>query len=210
MLLDSQVMNKVKDRFTGLKEKVKVIAFTQEFECQFCQENRTLSEELASLSDKIDFEIFDFQKNRIEVERYGISMIPATVVMGEKDYGLRFYGIPGGYEFNSLLDTIVMVSRRDSGLSSESKKRIQDWKKPARIQVLVTLTCPYCFRAVRTAHQLAFENEYISADMIDASEFPHLINKYQVYSVPKVVINETVQFEGALEEPEFISQLLQA
>ncbi|MEW6380893.1 MAG: thioredoxin family protein [bacterium] len=210
MLLDSQVTNKVRERFAGLKEKVKIISFTQEFECQFCHENRTLSEELASLSDKIDFEVFDFQKNRIEVERYQITMIPATVVMGEKDYGLRFYGIPGGYEFNSFLDTIVMVSRGDSGLSAESRKRIQDWKKPARIQVLVTLTCPYCFHAVRTAHQLAFENEFITAEMIDASEFPHLINKYQVYGVPKVVINETVQFEGALPEKEFIDYLLRA
>ena len=103
-----------------------------------------------------------------------------------------------------------MVSRRESGLSQESKRKLQGWKKPAHIQVLITLTCPYCFQAVKTAHQLAFENEFITADMVDTSEFPHLINKYQVYGVPKVVINETVQFEGALAEAEFIDRLMQA
>jgi len=209
-MLDQKVMNKVKDRFAGLQEKVKLVVFTQEVECRFCQENRTLNEEIASASDKIEVETFDFQKNRIEVERYRIGQIPATAVVGEKDYGIRFYGIPGGYEFTSLLDSISMVSRRESGLSPESKRKLKGWNKPAHIQVLVTLTCPYCFQAVRIAHQLAFENEFITADMIDTSEFPHLINKYQVYGVPKIVINETVQFEGALSETEFIDRLMQA
>ncbi|MEW5802186.1 MAG: thioredoxin family protein [bacterium] len=210
MMLDSKVMAKVRDRFAGLQEKVKLIVFTQEIECEFCQENRKLNEEIASASDKVTFEILDFQKNRIEAERYRINQIPATVVMGEKDYGIRFYGIPCGYEFNSLMDSILMVSRRESGLSQESKKRLRDWKKPSRIQVLVTLTCPYCFQAVKTAHQLAFENEFITAEMVDTAEFPHLIGKYQVYGVPKVVINETVQFEGALPEAAFIDRLLKA
>jgi len=210
MILDQKIMAKVKDRFAGLQEKVKLIVFTQEVECQFCLENRTLNEEIASASDKIELEVFDFQKNRIEVERYHISQIPATVIVGEKDYGIRFYGIPGGYELTSLLDSISMVSGRESGLSQESKRKLQGWKKPAHIQVLITLTCPYCFQAVKTAHQLAFENEFITADMIETSEFPHLIHKYQVYGVPKVVINETVQFEGALPEIEFIDRLMQA
>ncbi|MCL6584063.1 MAG: thioredoxin family protein [bacterium] len=209
MLLNSRIIDKVKERFSALKERVRLIVFTQEFECQFCQENRTLNEEIASVSDKIDVEVFDFQKNRIEVERYRISQIPATVVMGERDYGLRFYGIPGGYEFNSLLDTIVMVSQRESGLSAESKRRIKGWNKPTRIQVMVTLTCPYCPQVVRTAHQLAFENEFITAEMVDITEFPHLVSKYQVYGVPKVVINEKVQFEGALPEEAFIDRLLE-
>jgi len=209
MLLDSRIIDKIKERFSALKERVRLIVFTQEFECQFCQENRTLNEEIASVSDKIDVEVFDFQKNRIEVERYRISQIPATVVMGDRDYGLRFYGIPGGYEFNSLLDTIVMVSQRESGLSAESKRRIKGWNKPTRIQVMVTLTCPYCPQVVRTAHQLAFENEFITAEMVDITEFPHLVSKYQVYGVPKVVINEKVQFEGALPEEAFIDRLLE-
>ena len=106
MMLDQKLIAKVKDRFASLKEKVKLVVFTQEVECQFCHENRTLNEEIASTSDKIELEVFDFQKNRIEVERYRISQIPATVIVGEKDYGIRFYGIPGGYELSSLLDSI--------------------------------------------------------------------------------------------------------
>jgi glutaredoxin-like protein len=210
MMLDSEVQSIVKGRFTHLQERVRIITFTQEFECQFCREAHTLNEELASLADKIDLEVFDFQKNRIESERYHIEEIPATVISGDKDYGIRFYGVPGGYEFTSLLEAIMMVSRRESGLSAESKRRLQDWRKPVRIRVFTTLTCPYCPQAVAIAHKIALENDFITAEMIDISEFPHLANKYQVYGVPKVVINETIQFEGAIPEAQFLDHVLQA
>lgn len=58
------------------------------------------------------------------------------------------------------------------------------------------------------AHKLAIENEHITADVVEVSEFPEIGNKYNVYGVPKVVINEHVQFEGALPEPRFVAQVL--
>jgi glutaredoxin-like protein len=210
MLLDPKVIKTVKDRFANLQEKVKIIFFTQEVECQFCRENRSLYDELTTTSDKIDLEIYDSQKNRIKAEEYKIEQIPATVIMGDKDYGIRFYGVPGGHEFFSLIDDLIMISRKDTGLSAGIKNRLQDWTKPTRIKVFVTLTCPYCPQAVRTAHKLAFENKFISAEMIDVGEFPHLANKYQVFGVPKVIINEKVKFEGALPEEEFVDRLMEA
>ncbi|MGA1875138.1 MAG: protein disulfide oxidoreductase [bacterium] len=209
MVLNSEVQSIVKDRFTHLQERVRITTFTQEFECQFCREARSLNEELASLTDKIDLEVFDLQKNRIEAERYHIEEIPATAISGDKDYGIRFYGVSGGYEFTSFLEAIMMVSRRESGLSAESKMRLQGWKKPTRIRVFTTLTCPYCPQAVSLAHKMALENDFIAAEMIEIGEFPHLANKYQVYGVPKVVINEIIQFEGALPEAQFLDRVLQ-
>lgn len=51
------------------------------------------------------------------------------------------------------------------------------------------------------AHQLAIESDLITADMVEATEFPHLANKYQVMGVPRTVINETIHIEGAVPEP---------
>ena len=82
--------------------------------------------------------------------------------------------------------------------------------KPVHIQVFITPTCPYCSRAVQLAHKLALENDFIVADMIEAIEFPHLSNRYQVQAVPKADINEKVQFEGALPEPAFVDYVLAA
>jgi predicted DsbA family dithiol-disulfide isomerase len=58
------------------------------------------------------------------------------------------------------------------------------------------------------AHRLAMESDWIRADMVEATEFPHLANKYQVYGVPRTVINETIHIEGAVPEPMLVSELL--
>ena len=58
------------------------------------------------------------------------------------------------------------------------------------------------------AHRLAMESDWIRADMVEATEFPHLANKYQVYGVPRTVINETIQVEGAVPEPMFVEELM--
>ena len=58
------------------------------------------------------------------------------------------------------------------------------------------------------AHRLAMESDWISADMVEATEFPHLANKYEVFGVPRTVINETIHVEGAVPEPLLVNELL--
>ena len=139
-LLNDSIRSEVQKRFKELKDPAKIINFTQEIECQFCAETRGLMEEIASLSDKLGFEVYDFVTDKGEAQKYKIDKIPATVVMGDKDDGIRFYGIPSGYEFVSILESIVMVSKRESGLSAETKKRLAAIKKPLHLEVFVTPT----------------------------------------------------------------------
>lgn len=84
------------------------------------------------------------------------------------------------------------------------KEQVRAVGGPVHIQVFVTPTCPYCPKAVRIAHQMSIENPNIRSDMVEAAEFPYLANRYAVMTVPKVVINETVSFEGALDEEQFL------
>jgi glutaredoxin len=76
------------------------------------------------------------------------------------------------------------------------------------IQVFVTLTCPHCPVAASIAHKLAVESDMISADVIDAGEFPTLAQKYSVIGVPKIVINEKVEFVGAFNEDLFAEHVV--
>jgi glutaredoxin-like protein len=193
-----------------LKEQVRIIVFTQDFECQYCKENRELMLELSSLSEKIRVEVYDFVNNKEEVEKYKVKRIPATILAGDKDYGIRFYGVPFGYEFSTLVDDIIDVSNRSSRLKDSTKKLVREIDRDVHIQVFVTPTCPYCPRAVRIAHQFALENDKVFGDMVEAIEFPELSNRYNVAAVPKVVINDKVSFEGALPEDVFLSYIKQA
>lgn len=195
---------------TKLKNPVRLVNFTQELGCQFCRETRQILEKVVELSNKIYLEVYNFVLDTEKVAQYKIDKIPATVIEGSKDYGIRLYGIPSGYEFTSLIEGIIDVSTGDSGLLPETKAKIATIAKPVHIQVFVTVTCPYCPTAVRTAQKLAIENDNITADMIESVEFPHLAQRYNVYGVPKTVVNDRVMFEGALPEPEFVEQVLKA
>jgi glutaredoxin-like protein len=189
-----------------LVDPVRIIMFTQEMECRFCSDTRTLAQDMATLSDKISVDVYDFIKDSQKAKEYGIDKIPAIALIGKIDHGVRIYGIPYGYELNTLVEGIVNVSRGKTDLSDKTREIIKDIKKPVHIQVFVTLTCPHCPAAAAIAHKLAVESDMIRADVIDAQEFPTLAQKYAVIGVPKVVINEKIEFVGAFNEDMFAEQ----
>jgi glutaredoxin-like protein len=130
----------IKETLAAMPSEVTLSYFTREVECDYCQETRVLLEELCSIEEKIKLRIFDFKDNPSEVARYRIDKVPATVVANGADPGIRFYGIPAGYEFSSLLHAILMVSQGESHLSSESKKLLKKITVPVHLQVFVTPT----------------------------------------------------------------------
>jgi len=209
-LLQEQDKAKIKELFTSLVNPVKLVTFTQTFECDYCQETRQIVEEVAALSDKISAEIYNFALDKSQAEQYNVDKIPAIAIVSDVDYGIRFYGIPSGYEFASLIEDIIDVSRGESGLSQNTIQALSKIQTPVHIQVFVTPTCPYCPRSVRLAHKLALQSEHIRADAVEAMEFPHLAIKYHVQGVPRTVINETTHIEGAVPEAALVQKLVAA
>lgn len=200
-LLNEEIREEVKAALADIKTPVTLKVFTQRFECQYCKETRELVQEVAALNDRLSVEVYDFEKDKAVADSLGIDKVPAVAIIGAKDYGIRMFGIPSGYEFGSLIEAIRLVSAGDSGLSPATRKQIAQLKKPIKIQVFITPTCPYCPRAVMLAYQMAVESDLIQSHMVEVIEFPHLGNKYQVMGVPRTVIDETIHIEGAVPEP---------
>ncbi len=208
-LLDAETGKQVKAQLEGLTHPVTLHVFTQELECMYCRETRQLAQELAALVPKqVKVEVHNFTLDKEAVEKYKIDKIPALAVVGEQDYGIRFFGIPGGYEFTSLLLAIKMVGQGESGLSPASQSKLGALTKPVNLKVYVTLTCPYCPTAVHLAHQIAMASPWVTAEMIEAAEFPHLANRDQVMGVPKTVIEGAGSFEGAMPEPQYLDRVI--
>jgi glutaredoxin-like protein len=191
-----------------MENAVKIVMFTQELECRFCSDTRQLIQEFATLNDKITVEVYDFMADADKVKEYGIDKIPALAIVGKKDYGVRIYGIPYGYEFQTLIEAVINVSRGRTDLSDNTKAILAEVKAPVHIQVFVTLTCPHCPVAAAIAHKLAVESDMVRADVIEAGEFPTLAQKYAILGVPKIVINEKVEFVGAFNEDLFAEHVL--
>ena len=211
MLRDSD-KSEVRNRLLEMKEPVTLFFFTQQLAgmCQTCFDTEQLLKEVTPLSDKLSLEIRNFVTDVEDVRRFGIDKIPAICPVGEKDHGIRIYGIPSGYEFLTFLETLLHLSARESGVTEETRTALKTLTKSVHLQVFVTPTCPYCPRAAITGIQLAMESDLISCSVVEISEFPHLAQRYGVMSVPKVVINETRSFEGALQEGAFADQILQS
>jgi glutaredoxin-like protein len=209
-LLNDEIKNEIKEALGDLPNPVRLVMFTQEFECQFCKETRQLATEVGELSDQITVEVQNFVTDKDKAEELAVDKIPAIAVLGEKDYGIRLYGIPSGYEFSSLIESIRLVSAGVPDLTEDGLEFAQAIQDPVHIQVFVTPTCPYCPRAVILGFNLAMANDLVTADMVEATEFPHLAQKYQVMGVPRSVINEAFHIEGAAPEPMVLDKIREA
>ena len=144
-LLNDKIQAEVRKALQNMVGPVKLVMFTQAsnaLECEMCTETRALVEEIAALSPagRLTVEVHDFLDDKAATEQYKVDKIPAIAVVGAQDYGIRFYGIPSGYEFSSLMDDIVTVSKAESGLSAATKAAVAKINRPVHIQVYVTPT----------------------------------------------------------------------
>lgn len=201
---------KVQERLAGMTEPVTAVLFTRKTDCEYCTETREILEDLAELNDRIRVEVHDIDDEPEVAASYNVDKAPAIALVGARDHGIRYYGIPAGYEFASLLEDLVMVSTGDTGLGEATREILKSLRTPVHLQVFVTPTCPYCPPAVRLAHKFAMESDLVTADMVEATEFPELATRMGVSGVPKTVANGVGAVEGALPEEEFLERILEA
>ena len=103
--------------------------------------------------------------------------------------GLSFHGVPGGHEFTSFVLGLYNAAGPGQALDEESRTAIQAIQKPVEFQVLVSLSCTMCPELVTAAQRMAAENPNITAQVYDLNHFPDLRERYQVMSVPCLVVN---------------------
>jgi glutaredoxin-like protein len=109
-------------------------------ECRTCGTTQQLLEEVAALSPKIHLNIVDFYSSQEAARASGIDRIPAFVVSSNGGNNVRFFGVPAGYEFASLLDTIVEASQGQTELQPKTREWLMKLQKDVHIQVFVTPT----------------------------------------------------------------------
>lgn len=135
---DQAAVRKEFERITG---PVKLVVFSQELVAgDLCRQNEQLMKEVAELSDQITVEVLNPAIEHDRAESYGVKDVPVTVVEGARDYGIRFLGIPSGYEFSNLIDSIIAVSRGEAALSEETKASLAALPGDVEIKVFSTPT----------------------------------------------------------------------
>jgi glutaredoxin-like protein len=216
-LLGDQVTKQINQAFAELKEPVQILYFGSRENCDYCAETQQLLEEVTALHDELDLKIYDLQDHPELAKEFKVSQGPAIVIAAKdgsavRDLGIQFLGIPSGHEFSTLIGDIVMVSKREPGLSEQTREFLRNLQTPLLLQVFVTPTCPYCPRAVLLAHQMAMVNpQMVRAEGVEAMEFPELANRFNVHGVPQTVINSGAGIVvGAVPEQNLLAEITRA
>jgi len=216
-LLNDEITGQIKQIFGQLKEPVQILFFASKDQCDLCNETRALLDEVVALDARLGVSAYDLQADADVAKKFNVDRAPGIVIAAKNDsqimdYGIQYSGIPSGHEFSTLINDILLVSGRDSGLSPQTREFLQKLDKPVHFQVFVTPTCPYCPQAVILAHRMAMENPgMIRAEGVEATEFPELANQFGVSGVPQTTINAGAgTVIGAVPEKQLLAEIQQA
>ena len=140
-ILAARDQEAVRKEFQRIQGPVKLDVFSQELVAgDLCRQNEQLAREVAELDDRITVEVLNPQIDRERTEQYGVDQVPAIVVEGARDYGIRFFGIPSGYEFSNLIDSIIVASRGEPQLTEATKASLAQLAGDVHIKVFSTPT----------------------------------------------------------------------
>ncbi len=208
-LLNDEIVKNVTEMLADLTDDVRLVVFTTEKGCEYCKEIVQLAQEVAATSPKLTAEIYNFDAMPGKAAEFNITMAPAIAIVGARDYGLRYYGIPSGYEFSTLLYGIQRAGQGQAELDPQTMSFLEGLNQPVNLQVFVTPTCPYCPRAAMLAYEMAVASDKVIADVVESMEFPALADQFNVMGVPLSVVNGKERVEGAAP-PYMIVNAIQA
>jgi glutaredoxin-like protein len=200
-LIDDTVAEQLKQELSKLVHPVRLVAFSSALTSPESEQVSRLIEELGALEPRLLVESCNFVLDKARAETLGALRIPAVAILGEtRDYGIRFYGVPTGFEFGTLIDAILDVSSGDSGLLPATREALAVLEQPVHLQVFTTPTCGYCPKAVQLAYRFAIESDKVTSDGVEVTGFPDLVQRYSLSSVPKTVVGDKSEFVGAQPE----------
>ena len=183
----------IRDKFTkGMKDSVPVKLYVSDG-CQYCDVVKKLLETFVELSNnKIELEIKELTPQ--DADELGVDKGPVIII--GKNGEVRYTGAPFGEEGWAFIETLILASNRDHGISSHVEE-LKQLSKVYRVETVVTPSCPYCPHAVLNANKVAIASEgKVISDTVEAYEFPEIAEKWHVSAVPTIIISEEKPYTG--------------
>jgi len=127
-------------RLAAVAVPIRLVVFTQTFGCDTCYEARQVADQMASLSEQITVEEHNLVLDKDEVSKYQVDQVPVIAVVAERDVGIRYYGVPAGFEVESLVSAIEVVAGLAPAVSVSTQSVLDALGRDVRISVFVTPT----------------------------------------------------------------------
>jgi hypothetical protein len=139
-MLTEQQQQTIRSALSNLVDPVTLLYYTPDVASVTTLFEQTLLEEIARGSDRIHLDVLAERWDAGREDEVGIARTPAIVVKGARDYGIRYYGSPDGYEVETFLAIICAVSEGRSGLTGASRSAVARLVAPLHLEVLVAPT----------------------------------------------------------------------
>jgi glutaredoxin-like protein len=156
------------------------------WQCPACENTVALLKELARATDKIQFEEISIIEDKQSAERWQVTRAPTIIITG---HGIRYTGAPIGMETAPFIYTLIMASSGKTIFGDLLQGKLDGVQK-ARLELIVTPTCPYCAQAALIENSLVMDSKgKLAIDVVESYENPDVARKYSVTGVPVTVFD---------------------
>jgi alkyl hydroperoxide reductase subunit AhpF len=209
-MIDENLLDQFKTEFGHMRQPVRLILFTRDVGCETCPEALSLAQAIKARAPKVALEVYDQVMDRDKVEQYGVNQVPATVVQAGNGRLIRFYGLFQDVFFRTLLKTILAASDDTMTFPENIRRTLTHLREQVNIQVFVETDCTQCTPVAETAIALALRSDLVLSDVIIASDFPDLIRKHSIKTLPRTIFGANLHMDGHVTESEFLEMIFEA
>jgi hypothetical protein len=165
---------------------------------------------LTEAGPRIRLRTHDARTDKAKCEELKVLFFPALVIMGRNRGRLRFLGTPSGYGLQILVESLSAASTGESGLSPGSRRRLDAVRRPVGLRIFISPESEHCRRTALFGMRLAVESALVGTEVVNHPDFPVMSKKYKIGAVPRTIVNEKVEINGARDGEDFIERMLGA
>lgn len=207
-ILDNSIVSQLKDIFERFENKVKLVLI-KDNENKKSYEMESMLKEICDISNKIEYLSFNVGENKEIEKEIEATRFPTIAILNkdEKFSGIKYSTLPSGHELNSFILAIYNVAGPGQSIQPTTIENIKNINSRKKLQIGISLSCTKCPELVQAAQRIAVENQNIDVEVIDVFTFNDFKQKYNIMSVPALIINDGKIFFGAKNIDEILKLL---
>lgn len=207
-LLDSNLKEQLKDIVSKFENNIELVVI-KDSSVEKSSMIENMVKEISSVSNKLKFISFEKGENSELEKKIKANRFPTIAILDKNgDFsGIKFSSLPSGHELNSFILAMYNIAGPGQKISEDTMKNIKNISSPVNIKIGISLSCTKCPETVQAAQKIAVENKNVNVEIIDVFTFPDFKEKYDIMSVPAMIINDKDIFFGQKNIDEVIEIL---
>lgn len=207
-LLDSSLKEQLEDIVSRFENNIELVVI-KDSTVEKSSMIEAMVKEICSVSNKLKFTSFEKGENPEFEKKIKADRFPTIAILDKNGYfsGIKFSSLPSGHELNSFILAMYNIAGPGQKISDNTMKNIKNISSPVSIKIGISLSCTKCPETVQAAQKIAIENKNVNVEVIDVFTFPDFKEKYDIMSVPAMIINDKDIFFGQKNIDEVIEIL---